>query len=338
MLNCLSTSTRRQVVNSFRSTKNDIIATCKIIQTGGQAIVKNPNDSQAMSIDPMEIILGFLLQALVKTPIGILKGYAESSEPNIAITSTAFKVARAFVPELSSFIIPAVSVPLGTVPTPITCPLPFINPILSMAYFATLAWYDDRPLEDNKNKTASELEKKIFKNQVICNEDTINQDLYYLDKSRIETDIYDLNKDINNQETLINKKQNDIQKAQEALNEQQKLLLEQQKAITDRKQHEIIQKIADEVKTKKYNDQKSINDYIPNIITFAKIKEFSSISVQEIDAFNGYASTTGDTQQSKNLYTDAVRGAESAVKNYIKMNLPSENTNENVHVIRGRNE
>jgi hypothetical protein len=179
---CLSTTTRKQIVNAFKGTKRDIISTCKIIQTNGQDIQRNANSSQDVVDDPMQLIAGFLLQMAFKTPINVLKGIAESTEPNIALSSMAFKIARAFVPELPSFLIPAVSIPLGTIPTPITCPLPFINPILAIAYFATLAWYDDKPLDEMVNNAARALENSITKPKVICGEDVINQDKFYQDK------------------------------------------------------------------------------------------------------------------------------------------------------------
>lgn len=177
MINCLSTSTRRQVVNSFRSTKKDAIITCKTIQAGGQEITVNPNNSQALAMDPMELIIGFIFEALIKAPINILKGYAEATEPNIAIVSTAHKAARLLVPDLTSLIIPAVSIPLGTLPTPLTCPLPFTNPLLSAAYFSTLAWYDDKPIDKLTSDVVKDLEKFVDKN---C-ETTINPDLFYAD-------------------------------------------------------------------------------------------------------------------------------------------------------------
>lgn len=197
ILNCLSTCTRKQLVNNvFRGTKNDIMTTCKVIQANGQEIAKNPNDAQSMAVDPMEIIMGFIVQTLFKTPIGIIKGMAEITEPNIALTSTAFKVARIFVPKLPSFIIPAVSIPLGTIISPFTCPLPFTNPLLAIAYFATLAWYDEKPLDDMVNDASSNLEKNMSSAAGVVCKDTFNQDLYYLDRSNpIQTGKYKLEED-----------------------------------------------------------------------------------------------------------------------------------------------
>ena len=78
--------------------------------------------------------------------------------------------------------IPATSIPLGTIPTPITCPLPYINPILAATYFGTLAWYDDGFPDGSKtiNDALNNLENNIGKEQIVCNTDTKNEDLYYL--------------------------------------------------------------------------------------------------------------------------------------------------------------
>lgn len=188
VLSCLSAITRKQVVNSFMGTKREVIQLCKTIQTNGQSITPNPNDIQSTEVDPMLLIVGELLKSLLTTPLKILKGVAESSEPNIAITSTAFKIGRAFVPELPSIIIPAVSIPLGTIPTPITCPLPFINPLLAAAYFATLGWLDEK-----EAKSATKALEEVFNNATTASlncSDTFNQDLFYLNNSPIGQEPY----------------------------------------------------------------------------------------------------------------------------------------------------
>ena len=179
ILDCLSTTTRRQIVQAFKDTKKDIILTTKLIQTNGQKIVPDPNNAQAVNdTNIAEIMAKFIIKALIKTPISIIKGMAEGSEPNIALISTAYKAAKIFKPDLTSFMIPATSIPLGTIPTPITCPLPYINPILAATYFGTLGWYDDstNPITD----TLDNLEKNIGKEEIVCSTDTKNEDLYYL--------------------------------------------------------------------------------------------------------------------------------------------------------------
>lgn len=179
ILNCLSTTTRRQIIQAFKDTKKDIILTTKLIQTNGQRIIPDPNNAQSVNdFNIAEIMAKFIIKALIKTPISIIKGMAEGSEPNIALISTAYKAAKIFKPDLTSFMIPATSIPLGTIPTPITCPLPYINPILAATYFGTLAWYDDgaNPITD----VLDNLEKNIGKEEIICNTDTRNEDLYYL--------------------------------------------------------------------------------------------------------------------------------------------------------------
>jgi hypothetical protein len=183
ILNCLSTTTRRQIVQAFKDTKKDIILTTKLIQTNGQRIIPDPNNAQAVGdFNIAEIMAKFVIKALIKTPISIIKGMAEGSEPNIALISTAYKAAKVFKPDLTSFMIPAASIPLGTIPTPITCPLPYINPILAATYFGTLAWYDDGFPDGSKNilDALDNLEKNIGKEEIVCNSDTRNEDIYYL--------------------------------------------------------------------------------------------------------------------------------------------------------------
>ncbi len=188
ILNCMSTSTRRQIIQAFRDTKKDLMNTCKIISTNGQPIINNPNNAQSTAEDDVSrILLKFVLESLVKTPIKIIKGMAEGSEPNIALTSTVYKTLKTVKPDLTSLIIPATSIPLGTIPTPITCPLPFINPILASVYFASLAWYDDdvNPLQ----KGLEDLEKSIGLPEVDCR-NIKNEDVHYrLDLTTIDNQI-----------------------------------------------------------------------------------------------------------------------------------------------------
>jgi hypothetical protein len=180
------------------------MSTAKTMFAAGKPITPSPKDAQAQADDAGSMVAGFLLEAMFMTPIRILKGVAESSDPNIAITSTAFKMARMLVPELTSFLIPAVSIPLGTILTPITCPLPFANIPLALAYFGTLAWYDDKPSAEREKNAADELEKSIFKEKVVCNEDTKNDDSYYMDKTTpILTGEYDVKKDYINDDGIL---------------------------------------------------------------------------------------------------------------------------------------
>lgn len=199
MLNCLATGTRRQVVDSFMGTKKELIQICKTIQANGQTVVPNPNNIQSAASDPMDLIIGELLKMLLTTPVKVLKGIAEVSEPNIALISTVFKLTRSFVPQLPSFIIPATSIPLGLFPTPITCPLPFINPILAFTYFATFAWFDEK----GSKKSASELLEDLVKNSNLSDIDcsnVVNQDLYYLNSDEIPLGSYNSNIDTKKQE------------------------------------------------------------------------------------------------------------------------------------------
>jgi len=193
MLDVLCTSTRRQVSNAFKDTKRDIISTCKIIQSNGQIIASNPNDAQSTeNMNPLKLIASFLIKALLTTPIKILKGIVESSEPNVALISTVYKTAKSLKPDLTSAIIPAVSIPLGTLPTPVTSPMPFINPLLTTTYFATLAWYEDGPgLAD----MADEWVNNLGKEEINC-DDIYNQDNFYESKQPISFGEYDKDLDI----------------------------------------------------------------------------------------------------------------------------------------------
>jgi hypothetical protein len=59
-----------------------------------------------------------------------------------------------------------------------------------------MAWYDDKPTDEAVNNAASNLEKSIFKEDIKCKEDTINQDAYYLDrKTQIIAGEYNINLD-----------------------------------------------------------------------------------------------------------------------------------------------
>ncbi len=185
--------TYRQIIQAFRDTKKEIIAVCKLIQTNGQPIAADPNNAQSvMDENIAEILTKFIIKALIKTPINIVKGMAETSEPNIAIVSTGFKAAKALKPDLTSFIIPATSLPLGLIPTPITSPLPFINPILASVYFGTLAWYDDGP--SPLEQALQNLENNLLgKQQIVCDKDTKNSDQFYLTENKpIEKGNYEL--------------------------------------------------------------------------------------------------------------------------------------------------
>lgn len=277
MMNCLATSTRRQVVNAFMGTKRDVIQTCKIIQANGQNVAADPNDVQAAAIDPLDLIIGFLLKSLITTPIKILKGVAESTEPNIALTSTAFKLARTFVPKLPSFIIPAVSIPLGTIPTPITCPLPFINPLLATAYFATFGWYDEKPANELLEEAGKALEKALAQ-KVEC-KDIVNQDLFYLDKSPIEEGKYEVNKDVS---LIAAQTSNFLQTTPEAIKSSGQALLENERL-------EVINDIYNKIANSDYQYLKLGQNNNPVTVTeklsvYINEKALRSALIQQIDA------------------------------------------------------
>ncbi len=148
----MATSTRRQIIDAFKNTKKVITGTTKLVVSNGEPIVADTDNLQdAVNLDGAEFFKKFIFEALIQTPIKIFKAFVEGSEPNIALSSTIYKTAKFFIPETPSFIIPGISLPLGLIPTPLTCLIPFTNPILSLIYFATLLWYEDGTQETNED-------------------------------------------------------------------------------------------------------------------------------------------------------------------------------------------
>ena len=180
----LATSTRRQIVDAFRDTKKKLIRVAKSVQSNGREISFDPMNPQDMeNSNPLNEIWKFILTALLKTPYNIAKAFAEGTEPNLAIITTVFKLARAFEPRLPSLLIPAASIPAALLPPPIGF-LPAVNPILFWVYHATLMWYDDPYkdiLESSKQQFFDQLSGDNMSN-VNC-DDVINQDRFYLDKN-----------------------------------------------------------------------------------------------------------------------------------------------------------
>jgi len=146
----LCTNTRKSVLDAFKGTKKKLRDLAKITQTNGQNIEVNPlNLQDVINSDDEFSFEKFIFEALVTTPINIFKAFMEGSEPNIALSTAVYRFGKTVYPELSSAIRPAISLPLGLIPTPLTSLLPFTNPVLSVIYFATGLWYED----DNQNQT-----------------------------------------------------------------------------------------------------------------------------------------------------------------------------------------
>jgi len=180
----LATSTRKQIIDAFRDTKKKLIRIAKSVQANGRQISFDPMNPQDMeNSNPLNEVWKFILTALLKTPYNIAKAFAEGTEPNLAIITTVFKLARAFEPRLPSLLIPAASIPSALLPPPIGF-LPAVNPILFWIYHATLMWFDDPYkdiLESSKQQFFDQLSNGNMSN-VNC-DDVINQDRFYLDKN-----------------------------------------------------------------------------------------------------------------------------------------------------------
>jgi hypothetical protein len=164
--NVLCTSTRRQVVNSFRNTKLSFFRAIKITQAHGLPLIPDQNNPQdLLNADSETFWQDFIRERLIKTPLEIFKGFMETGDPNIALSSTTYKLIKSFAPDMSSFMIPAMSVPLG-IPLPfIGFPLgivPYGSFVQAAVYFASLVWYDD-------DKKVSDNSKNVFFERLLAN-------------------------------------------------------------------------------------------------------------------------------------------------------------------------
>jgi hypothetical protein len=135
------------------------------VQTNGQPIVpdlNNPQDVANSNTD--DDLLWFILKSLLLTPIKIAKGFIESTDANVAAISTVYKVAKQFEPDIPSYTVPAVGVPLaiaGLFSPPL---FPFaLNP-MNGAYYGLGLWYEDNN-SDEKNK--SDARKRKYLNDLI---------------------------------------------------------------------------------------------------------------------------------------------------------------------------
>jgi hypothetical protein len=165
MINVLSTSTRRQVVSSFRKTKLSFFSSIKITQAHGLQIIADPNNPQdIVNLDDENFWQDFIRERLVKTPLEIFKGFMETGDPNIALVNAAYKLIKSFAPEQSSLMIPALSIPLGIpLPPPYVLGIvPYNSFILAAVYFASGVWYDD-------DKKLSDKSKNTFLERMLIN-------------------------------------------------------------------------------------------------------------------------------------------------------------------------
>jgi len=180
--NVLCTSTRKQILDVFKGTKKSIRSLAMLTLANGQPIVPDSNNPQDVAnSDDEESILAFILEALLTTPIKIVKGFIEGADANVALTSTIYKVAKSFDDEVPSFIVPAMGVPLM-----FWLFSPFmINPF-NLIYYSTGIWYEDNksnPKNKNDEKKRQYLEDLLAQKNNNC--DTIKEhgDILKLDEN-----------------------------------------------------------------------------------------------------------------------------------------------------------
>lgn len=158
----------------FINTKRALSRTIKNVVTKGFRIQSDPLDAQDTVLSDANLdLVKFILKSMITTPIKILKGVAETTEPNLSLVSKLYLGAKTLKPDLSSLFIPAVSIPLG-IPTPVSLPIiPFVNLPLALAYFGSLAWFSDDisfNFDSSKDAAISALNKNL--NGLNCEQKT----------------------------------------------------------------------------------------------------------------------------------------------------------------------
>lgn len=164
--NAFCTSTRRQILDTFKGTKKGLISVAKIVQTNGQPITPNLNNPQDVAnSNTDDDLLWFILKALLTTPAKIAKGFIEATDPNVAIVSTTYKIAKQFEPDIPSYTIPAVGLPMGLLGLiPFSPLLPVaLNP-LNGAYYGLGLWYED---SNSNEKNKSDAKKRKYLNDLL---------------------------------------------------------------------------------------------------------------------------------------------------------------------------
>jgi hypothetical protein len=223
--NVLANTSSKKRRDSFEMTKSNLQNSIKFMATSGAAIKPNPNNYQDMkNADTSNMFIKFILQAIISAPISIVKGYTELTEPNIALSSKLYLLAKSFVPETPSAMIPAISLPLG-IPIPPAFPLgivPWVNIPLALFYLISGIWMDfGNNQTDKENKTSKDLLNKLSKGLSEQNAEKVNCDtVFNPDVVRMVQDtdgdmIYDISKPspiFNQADTVSN---------QQAVNEQE---------------------------------------------------------------------------------------------------------------------
>jgi len=150
--NVLCTSTRKQILDAFKGTKKGIRTTAKIVQSNGQGVNINLSDPQSViNDDPNEDVFWFVLKTLLSIPVKIAKGFIEGADLNAGVSSTIYKIGRMFDENLTSFVVPAVGVPLGFLGLiPFSPFMPFAWNPFNIIYYAGLLWYEDNSSDSEK--------------------------------------------------------------------------------------------------------------------------------------------------------------------------------------------
>lgn len=152
--NVLCTSTRRKILNTFKSSKDNIREITKLIYSAGQPISPDPNSLQesanaAQSFD----FATYILEILLTTPLKIFKGFVETADANVAVVSTSYKLIKTFQPETPDWSQPIAGslLWLAGIWVPMFLPNPF-----NILYYAGGFWRD---AEDKKKD--QEVEDKM---------------------------------------------------------------------------------------------------------------------------------------------------------------------------------
>ncbi len=119
----LSYNTRKRDTQNFRGSKSSIRRTTKMIFANGENITPNANSAQELvNSDPSTDFIWLIVDILLMTPLRILKGFCEASDLNVNISSTIYKTLKAFLPNTTALLVPAVGTLTGFAGIP---PLPF---------------------------------------------------------------------------------------------------------------------------------------------------------------------------------------------------------------------
>jgi len=159
----LSYSTRRRDTENFKGSKSSIRRTTKMIFANGENLTPDPNSIQELvNSDPSIDFIPLILDILLLTPLRILKGFCEASDVNVAISSTVYKTLKAFLPNTTAWLVPAVGGGIfWWIP-----PLPF-----GWIYYAGALF-----LLDQGNDTISNIAKLVDNSQALSKLEEENYD------------------------------------------------------------------------------------------------------------------------------------------------------------------